>query len=135
MDTPLLDLDDLMADLPVLASDLLFTRHMVEGSELYCEEAVPAVQERLDAIMARETRVTIVEPTREGQTREGQTRETQTRETTDPTLVSFTRATKHCSRLSRSLMLGGVSLLMGPRGSGRKVLAQTTATAHNYCFR
>jgi hypothetical protein len=111
---PLLEADELMADMPVLASDLIFTKHLVENSETYAEETIPAIQEKLDAIMTSST--------------VSQTFGTHT-------LVSSSRAVKHCARLSRSFMIGGLSILLGPSGSGRKILAQTTAIAHNYAFR
>ena len=111
---PLLDSDELMADLPFIASDLIFTKHLVDNSETYAEETVPAIQEKLDSIMTSSN--------------VSQTFGTQT-------LVSFSRAAKHCARLSRSFMLGGLSMLLGPSGSGRKILAQATAIAHNYSFR
>ena len=110
---PILDGDELMGELPVIASDLVFTKHLVDNAEIYAEESVQAIQERLDVIMTSPTVY--------------QTFGTQM-------LVSFSRAVKNCARLSRSFMLGGLSILLGPSGSGRKIVAQVTAIAHNYSF-
>ena len=112
---PLLDADELMAELPVIASDLVFTKHLVDNAETYAEESVPAIQEKLDSIMTSPGLAPVFNGTQ--------------------ALVSFSRAVKHCARLSRSFMLGGFSILLGPSGSGRKILAQATAIAHNYAFR
>ena len=112
---PLLDADELMAELPVIASDLVFTKHLVDNAETYAEETVPAIQEKLDSIMTSPSLAPVFNGTQ--------------------ALVSFSRAVKHCARLSRSFMLGGFSILLGPSGSGRKILAQATAIAHNYAFR
>lgn len=104
---PLLDPHELMAELPYIASDLIFTKHLADTSDLYCEESVPVILGKLADHM----------------------------KSGGVDLVCYSRAAKHCARLSRSLMLGGLSLMLGPNGSGRKVLALTTARAHNYTIR
>ena len=105
---PLLDCADLMSDLPFSSSDLIFTKHLAENTEVYCEETVPAILSKLDQYMSS---------------------------TPGVDMVCYSGAAKHCARLSRSIMLGTLSIMLGPKGSGRKVLALATAKAHGYSVR